>query len=93
MSLWLTQGDENQGQIEWKRRVLLACHKGSGAPSFAFFAKGGISRSCEEGSRVKGERGTASEWQNRRFCEGDVSSVTSSLVRSPRPVTPSPVEH
>ena len=31
----------------------LPCHKGSGAPSFAFSAKGGISRSFGEGPRVK----------------------------------------
>jgi len=29
----------------------LPCHKGSGAPSFAFSAKGGISRSFGEGPR------------------------------------------
>jgi hypothetical protein len=33
--------------------VFLPCHKGSGAPSFALFAKGGKSRSCGKGPRAK----------------------------------------
>jgi hypothetical protein len=32
----------------------LLCHKGSGAPSFALFVKGGMNRRCGEELRVKG---------------------------------------
>ena len=53
----------------------LPCHKGSGAPSFAFSAKGGISRSFGEGPRGEEQwhptlRKEREGWGTRSFVAG-----------------------
>src|SRR5271170_631845 len=53
MSLWLTLGDENQGQIEWTRRVFLALPQRIGCPILRAFCEGWDKQKLRGRSRVK----------------------------------------
>ena len=79
MSLRLTQGDENQGQIEWYRRVFLALPQRIGCPILRAFCEGWDKQKLR--GRASGEeqwhptlRKKHEGWGTRSFVAGQESN-------------------